>query len=429
MTLPQKQWLVLGLDSGIHWPTTETSVYFRGYKIILRPETHELAPTLAFEFESPMTFDEALLLLRQFLSSLAWVRSAYVRETMITGGSHPIGVGKGPGARLIDPRFRLDYLADPDDQKAQIALALYREALNVNSVTYQFLGFFKIINILYKSDSAQKGWINNKIELLENHQAKARLSVLRKEIGNIGKYLYESGRCAVAHAFSKSLVNPDEPDDLRRLTADLPVIRALAEHLIEHELKVPSQRTVWREHLYELEGFRALLGADVLHQLIEKRDIPLGAVCNLPRVNIRLRDYDPFPVFENLHTEALEAAEGHLLLQCTSDDKCVRAGLSLNFAEERLEFDLIGGVELIDDGSSLAIRNALDRVKFIEKLYKNGQLEVWDAEQKILLGRCDPFIPVNIDFRKMDDYLGHLVEELEAEATRRTVANTRNNVC
>ena len=51
--------------------------------------------------------------------------------------------------------------------------------------------------------------------------------------------LYESGRCAVAHAFADPLVDPDDLADLRRLSADLDVVRALAEYLIEHELHVP----------------------------------------------------------------------------------------------------------------------------------------------------------------------------------------------
>jgi hypothetical protein len=35
-------------------------------------------------------------------------------------------------------------------------------------------------------------------------------------------------------------VDPDDLTDLRRLSADLDVVRALAEHVIEHELHVPK---------------------------------------------------------------------------------------------------------------------------------------------------------------------------------------------
>jgi hypothetical protein len=51
-------------------------------------------------------------------------------------------------------------------------------------------------------------------------------------------------------------VDPDDPQDTERLARDLPLMKAVAEYAIEHELGVRSMRTIWREHLYELAGFR-----------------------------------------------------------------------------------------------------------------------------------------------------------------------------
>jgi len=56
---------------------------------------------------------------------------------------------------------------------------------------------------------------------------------------DIGEYLYTSGRCAVAHASTTPVVDPDNPEDFLRLSADMPVLRALAEHIIINELGVP----------------------------------------------------------------------------------------------------------------------------------------------------------------------------------------------
>lgn len=419
------EWLVVGLDSGVFWPTTETSVSYSGHQILLRPETEQLAPTVVLAYEPPMTFDDALLLLRQFLSSLAWVEGRHLRETMTTGGSHPIGVGKGPGARLINPHFRVDYLPDPPDPKARLALGLYREALNVNSIAYEFLGFFKIINVIYQGWHDQVAWINRTVDLLDNHSAKSRLAVLKKEGKDIGEYLYVSGRCAVAHAFAEPLVNPEDPSDTRRLTDDLPLIKTLAEYLIEHELGIQSQRTIWQEHLYELEGFRALLGPSVAAYLKNKNEVLLQDIPNFPPVSIRLRDHDHFPAFEKLRPQVLEATAGQLVILCNSADKCVRALLSLNFSEERLEFDPDQGVEIRDDGSSRAVRDQLDRITFIKGLCANAQIEVWDADHESLLGRCDPFIPVNIDLDDTLDNLDRLIKELEAEASRRGLTESQ----
>ena len=58
---------------------------------------------------------------------------------------------------------------------------------------------------------------------------------------DIGEYLYASGRCAVAHAGTNPTVDPEDPEDMDRLCKDLPLIRAMAAHVIEKELNVKSR--------------------------------------------------------------------------------------------------------------------------------------------------------------------------------------------
>ncbi len=128
----------------------------------------------------------------------------------------------------------------PPDAKARIALALYREATSVRSTPYEFLGYFKIIELCHGGKRGQIDWINRTIPLLSDRRAKERVG----ELGatqDIGDHLYGSGRCAVAHASVRRNVDPDSPDDVFRLSADMPVARALAEHLIEYELGIPWQ--------------------------------------------------------------------------------------------------------------------------------------------------------------------------------------------
>src|SRR2546430_17109027 len=113
------RWLTVGLESGIHWPTTEVKVAFQGNEFLLRPETDKLAPSVALAYDPPMTDKEALRLIRQFLSSLSWVERGHLRETLMFGtGGCPGGVGKGPGVRLLSPKFRVDYLPETSDPKA-----------------------------------------------------------------------------------------------------------------------------------------------------------------------------------------------------------------------------------------------------------------------------------------------------------------------
>jgi hypothetical protein len=66
----------------------------------------------------------------------------------------------------------------------------------------------------------------------------SRVRTLGATQPDVPKYLYESGRCAVAHAYADPIVDPDDVSDLRRLSEDLYIVKEIAEYLIETELKV-----------------------------------------------------------------------------------------------------------------------------------------------------------------------------------------------
>jgi methylamine utilization protein MauJ len=135
------------------------------------------------------------------------------------------------------------YLPDPNDPKAKLALALYREGLSVNLMPYQFLGFFKVINILRDKGKDQQQWIREYLQHVTDKDALTRIAAIRTNGTDVAEYLYGSGRCAVAHAFDQNnVVNPDDPADLIRLAEDLPVIRELARLAIEREFGVKSKR-------------------------------------------------------------------------------------------------------------------------------------------------------------------------------------------
>lgn len=275
-----RMFVVIGLETEVDWPTTETSVTFRGREVVLRPETEELAPTIVVPYDdSRESYDEAAALGTDFLSSLAWESGRYIRETIWTGGSVAINVGKGPLSAPTTSVFRADHVPEPDDERAQLALALYREAISVNSVAYQFLDFFKIINMLHSGGSDQKAWINSALSSIEDHRANKRIAELRAVESDIGAYLYTSGRCAVAHAFSQPVVNPDRPEDRRRLSADLPVVYRFMKQLLGNGVV-----EVW----------------DATHDQLLGRCAPFMAV--------NLRPMDAYPVLDRHIDECEEAA-------------------------------------------------------------------------------------------------------------------------
>lgn len=136
------------------------------------------------------------------------------------------------------------YREIPRDPKAMLALALYREAKTVNSIPFSFLSYFKILNIFWKDKKDSEGkneiveGLRTMLPRLTDQEALERLTELSKREKDVPNYLYQSGRCAVAHAFAEPIVDPDDVADLRRLSQDMWVIQAVAEYLIETKLNV-----------------------------------------------------------------------------------------------------------------------------------------------------------------------------------------------
>jgi hypothetical protein len=289
----------------------------------------------------------------------------------------------------------------------------------VNSVPYEFLGFYKIINIVHAGGNDQMRWINEAVNHIDDHIALQRLAEIRREDPDVGRYLYVSGRCAVAHAFNEPVVDPDDPADTQRLARDLLLMRRLAEYCIEHDLGVKSMATIGREHLYELEGFRALFGTRVVNRLKAREAVPVEEFPAMPRLTIGLRDHARFPAFNDLRAEIGDVESGTVVVRCRSNDDLVIAALELMFVDERLRFDPEEGVALADNGTALAASRALDRVRFVQALYGNGEVVVSRADDGTRLGRCDPFIPVNIDLGETDRNVEAMAERIAAEMTRR----------
>jgi hypothetical protein len=234
-----KLWFIAPLEEVELWPSREGSIWFMGHELFLRPMDGDALPDVRLQYESPEEESSAVETIFQFLSMWSWWHHAPARVGFCQFSSAPIRVGAS-NTFSFQTGFptNQDVGPVPATPEARLAVALYREACNVNSVPYEFLGYFKILNITYTTAKAQKAWINSTILLLTEHKAVTRLQALAANTTDIGDYLYASGRCAVAHAATAPVANPDDRGELIRLHSDLPVIRALAEYLIEYELGV-----------------------------------------------------------------------------------------------------------------------------------------------------------------------------------------------
>jgi len=403
--------ITVSLDVGIGWPSQNRTIQFGGKQFEMRPKTAEQPPNVLMKLDGDLLEIDCYRLLKRFLSSLAWVNGGKVLERFSVRCSAPMNVG-GYGESSYTSDYPIEYLPDPSEMKARLALALYREAISSNILPYECLGYFKILNILHLSGKAQVAWMNDNLQFIRNRDAQERCKVIADRFGNTGEYLYTSRRCAIAHAFSSPLVNPDEPTDLIRLKSDLPLIRALAELAIEKDFGVKSLPSIEREHLYELEGFRAIIGEQNVRALKTRTEIPKQSLAIPSKLTLTIRGKPIYDTFRNLNTTVADTREGVVLLHLQDDEKKIECLIELNFAEERLTFDVCNDCRCKDDGSSIDARRLLDAEMFFRDWISNGVVEVWSDQQR--LGRSQPTLLCNV----MPDWdlIDKRIETLRARA-------------
>jgi len=414
------KWLTVAVESSFGWPVKETEIEYLGEKYLLRPESDDEPQSVSLRCPAGMTMVAGRLLVNRFLSALSWVEGHGIIEIFSVGsnGPKPVKVGKGK-TRFISKNFRADYLPEPNDDKSRRALALYREAQSLNSATYSFLGFFKVLNVLFKNGKEQKAWVNSNLGFASGYKASKRLLELRELHKDIGEYLYVQGRCAVAHAFSDPAIDPDVPEDVERLTADLPLIEELSTIAIERELGIISKSTFLAVHLYELAGFERIIGQDIVSCLKEGETLDQGIEIDIPPLSLRLRDHVQFASFEDLQPVSLQQCANALIIRLHSPDDIVQLAITLDFKQWRLRFDPSEDVIILDDGSRRPMLARSDAALLTKGVCANGQVEIYNTETNELLARTDPYIPHNIDLRATLVNLDKISSEALDEAQRR----------
>lgn len=432
-----RRFLSMRLKGQFPWPNEFTELHLFNRSWLLWPDTKWDRAGLVIQCITNDGKEEAKLAMR-FLSAFAWAHGREIEDEgfwVVGGHANPCYRDQPLPDTLINAKHGLlideqDYLPFPSDEKAQLALALYREGLCVDEQTYKFLSFYKILNIKFRLGTEQINWINNNLHKITDHVAQEKITKLKASHSDVGDYLFVSGRCAVSHAWDDPLVNPDNPDDKWRLSEDLPVIKALSELMIEQEFCIKKPITIWREHLYELQGFREILGNNLMQHIMEGYDFDadgneiVGLIEKvLPPLSIRLRGEKDF-LFERLAPKVFTYEDGRVVLRCFSDDGLAEVHLGLNFKEERLEFNPANCFIIKDDGSAIAAHYAALNNHFISNLFANGHLDVWSGDK--LLGRKDAFIPTNIDLGGTLNNYRQVAKNLELLCVERTMGGGYN---
>lgn len=392
-------WMVATVDPRMGWPTQQQLVRFNEKEFVLFPDSSDADQTAAIALQADrygLSSEEARQEIMRFCSALSWAEGSGISIITWGGGNlpRPVGVRRG---RAITDFLEVSDLPTPSTDQERAAIAFYREGISLDNPFYAFLSLFKVIGALVPKGKRREAWITDASERLDDHRAKERRDELKSKGTNVSAYLWDECRNAIAHAERDPYVNPDEVDDHFRLSRDLPLLRNLAELAVEEYTTLKRSRTLWREHLYELAGFKKLFSEELIEKLKNSVRVPDGTTVDIPdSYTVVARRGAEFYSFENMKPEIVGQVEGGIVFDLVSDDAVVCIRTVLLFADERLVFDPVQGIAFTPNRKDQAlIRHELNVLRFSRCILSNGHLEVWDQEREVMLGRSETCVPVN----------------------------------
>lgn len=392
-------WVVATVDPRMSWPTYRQLVTFNDMEFLLYPDSTDANQTAAIAIRADrygLNSEEARREIMRFCSSLSWIEGSGVSIIAWGGGNLPRPIGVRRGSIRTD-FLEVSDMPVPSSDEERAAIAFYREGISLDNPFYGFLSLFKVIGALLPNGKKREAWITDALDRLDDHRAKERRDELRSKGTDVSAYLWDECRNAIAHADRAPYVNPDEVDDHFRLSKDLPLLRNLSELAIEENSNLKRSHTLWREHLYELAGFKELLSSDVIDKLTKSIPIPEGTTVEIPDLYtvVARRGVEVYS-FEDMRPEIAGQVEGGMVFDLVSLDDAIHFRTVLSFVDERLVFDPVQGIKFTPNREDKKfIRHELNVLHFSKCILSNGHLEIWDQEREIMLGRSETFIPVN----------------------------------
>lgn len=418
-------WVVAYIEPVMAWPVEVQEIIYDDRQYWIIPVTSDAYPGIAARAEGVSPEELECKILR-LLSVISWVeRSGAILETF-GGGNRPYAVGRShQGGYVIREKFDFTYLPVVNDDRAKLALALMREGRGLNHPAYSFLSFFRILEVAVGKGDKRKEWMPDALRRIDEHRAKTAMSEIGVDnLEDLALYLFESGRCAIAHATGETIIDPDKPSDSKRLSRELPIIEKLAEMAIEEKLALKTSRTVYHEHLYELQGFKEIFDPDLVNRILQGEKIPSEERVHLPKISVRLRGKAPFAPFENLLPVHRSQEGTKVLVKFAREDGLVLFKFRLNFQEERFEFDISDGMYGTADNGSSTFADVQAAVLEFQKWYLlNGCLEIIDSETGEEIARKDAFIPTNV-IVEPEGFDRHIESWRNISASRKTAEST-----
>ena len=350
------EWIVANILTNGCWPITRQKVRWHDVDIWIMPIIKGFYPAIAMKVPPGRSRTDCQELVMRFISTLSWVEE---QGFMVEGGGlgggnlpRPMGRNQEQGFSICD-EFDLSYFPEVTDEKALLALALMREGRGLNHIGYAFLSFYRVLEVAFSTDKRRIAWISAALANLTGHGVREALDGIKAQgIADVGSHLFQSGRCAMAHANRKPIVDPDKPADVRRLRSELPIVRALAIKAIEEFFGVETSSTNYRKHLYELGGFKEILGLDLVEHMQKGTTPPGKPILEIPDISVRIRGREQYPPLEGLRCKHVGRRDKQLHVHFASLQVDVEFRFSLDLGAERIHFDLFRDVAVRDTGTA-----------------------------------------------------------------------------
>lgn len=416
------RWVVGAVETSLFWPTKNQIVNFDGKDFLLMPaekkdgQPHQTSPAIALK-TSDYNFDaeQGRKELMRFASALSWRERAKLEFVMWSGGSFPIRMITGIHSAIRD-YLDGDHLPCPSDENAKSALAFYREGISLDNPFYSFLSFYKAFCVSISDKKSRKNWFSSKKALL-NQDIMQRVVEIETSGVEIGMYLYEKCRHSIAHSDQEPYVNPDNTDDHFRLKNDVPVMKNFAEIAIEETFGIKRLSTIYKEHTYELQGFKEEISDNVITYLKSSGGISSDSI------EIEIPD-EYFVVArrggEKYSLGSLKIVnggivEGGLLLDLATNTNGAVLRIILDFKEEKLKFNPITQMGINKDRSSKELLEAeMAALRFQRCILSNGRLEIWSTDGEKMYGCTEAFVPLNcmVNYEYFDKEITELEKAL-----------------
>ena len=417
-----RSWLTAAINHSIPWPENDVVVRYDGNDYFLRglkPQKDKLeAACITVRLNTEKDLHSTLKRIYTFTSILGWFKGGYVDVTGHMTASAPArySAGRQPYAPITVSGpygFNCNFLPVVNDENTRKALAFWREGLRLEEIHdgYSFLSFYKVIESQFKPGKHKGSWIDGAIPTLTG-QAGNRVKELKRNVTDLGKHIYHSGRCAVAHAsLNGTLVDPDIPDDRIRIAQDLIVIKGLAEKFIREELGVPDELEVHRHRdaLSPLYKYVDQRNSEALRsgEAVSPEDLGLNAL----RVSVNHWAHEPPSVFQNLILSVVSVQNGLVDLRARNEAGTLSLAFLFNFPDRKAHTAIErSGVQSVAQGGRQE-----EEIAFLE--YEKAvlgndviELQMPDSEKIV----CEIVIPVNVDIDRTCEAIDRRIAEIRS---------------